>query len=83
VAAIASWIAVTALSRANGHPAHEALKRKVIGFLKRWRGRFGQGKLDEVKQLLLVEMEKYRKDRKLTDQELHERIERLFDEINH
>jgi hypothetical protein len=80
-AAIADWIAVTAISGANGSPAHDAVRRKVVTFLKDWRGRFGQPKLDEIKVRLLAEMQKYRTNRKITDQELHKRIESLFEEV--
>jgi hypothetical protein len=81
VAAIAGWIAVTALSGTSGSSAHDAARRKVIAFLKGWRARFGQEKLDEVKKQLLVEMQTHRKNGKITDQELHDRIELLFQEI--
>jgi hypothetical protein len=82
VSAIAAWIAVTAVAGVVGNSAHEAIKQKVIGFLKGWRARFGQSKIDEVKKQLFVEMQKYRTNRKITDQELQERIELLFDEID-
>jgi hypothetical protein len=82
VAAIAGWIAVSALSGVVGNSAYEPVKRKVIGFLEGWRARFGQLKLDEVKKQLFVEMQKHRKNSKITDQELQERIELLFDEID-
>jgi hypothetical protein len=82
VAAIADWIAVTAISGVNSDSANDAVNRKVIDFLKGWRGRFGQARLDEVRKRLLFEMQKYRANSKMTDKELDERIKLLFDEID-
>ncbi len=81
VAAVAGWVAVSALSGMIGNSAYDGVKRKVVGFLKGWRARFGQAKLDEVKKELFAEMQKYRKNARITDQELRERIDLLFDEI--
>ena len=81
VAALAAWIAVTALSGVIGNATHEAIKKKVLGVLSAWRRRFGQPKIDEVKQQLFLQMQKHRNNRKITDEELRERIELLFDEI--
>jgi hypothetical protein len=82
IAAIAGWIAVTALSGMVGNSAYDGVRRKVVGFLKGWRARFGQAKVDEVKKQLVVEMQRYRKNSKITDQELSARIELLFHEID-
>jgi hypothetical protein len=82
VAAIAGWIAVSALSGTIGNSAYDAARRKVIAFMKARRARFGHEKLDEVKKQLLVEMQTYRKNGRITEQELQERIELLFQEIN-
>lgn len=80
-AELASWIAVAALSGMVGNSAYEAIKAKVVDVLTAWRRRWGSGKIDEVKQQLFQQMQKYRNHRKITDEELRERIERLFDEI--
>lgn len=81
VAALAGWIAVTAISGEVGNTVHEALKKKVVGVLAACRQRFGQPKIDEVKQELFQQMEQCRLNRKISDEELKGRIERLFDEI--
>ena|SRR5579885_2989842 len=82
VEAVAAWIAVTAVASVVGNSAHEAIKQKVIGFLKGWRARFGQAKIEEVKKQVLLEMQQYRTNRKISDQELQERINLLFHEID-
>src|ERR1700693_4806319 len=79
-AALADWIAATALS-GIGHPAHEAIKGRVRSVLAVCRQRHGQPKLDEVKQQLFQRLEPHRKNRKITDAELGERIELLFREL--
>jgi hypothetical protein len=81
VVAVAAWIAVTAISGVVGNSTHEAIKKKVLGVLAAWRRRFGHAKLNEVKQQLFLEMQKHRTNRKITDDELRERIDLLFDEI--
>jgi len=78
---LADWVAVTALSGFVGNAAYEAIKRRVLAVLTTWRHRFGQAKLDEVKQHLLVQMQHHRKNPKITDEDLRERIALLFDEI--
>jgi hypothetical protein len=82
--AIAEWIAVRGLSDPFNpiHPANVVIRAKVIDFLKAWRARFGQAKIDEIKQELIQEMERCREYRKISDQELQQRIELLFDAIN-
>jgi hypothetical protein len=81
VSALAAWIAVTALSSVNGNSTLEALKKKVLGVLSDFRRRFGQAKINEVKNSLYEQMQQNRNNRKLTDEELRERIESLFAEI--
>ncbi len=81
VAELVAWLSHTATSRVIDNPAYAGIRAKVLGVLPAWRQRFGQAKIDEVKQLLLQEMEKYRAHRKITDEELRERIERLFSEV--
>jgi hypothetical protein len=81
VAALAAWIAVTAMSEANDNPAHEAIKQKARGVLAASRQRFGEVKIDEIKQELLRQMQQYWNQRKLTDDELRVRIDQLFDAI--
>ncbi len=80
-AALAAWVSVTALSSTTGNPAYEAIKQKVLGVLAAWRRRFGQAKIDEVKQQLFLQMQQHRRNARITDEELRERIERLFAEI--
>ncbi len=78
VGGLAAWIAVTAITEATGH---EARKKKVRGVLTVCRQRFGQPKIDEIKQELIRHMQQYGSRRKITDEELLARIERLFDAI--
>lgn len=78
---LAAWIAVSALSSVNGNSTREAIKKKVLGVLSDWRRRFGQSKIDEVKKSLYEQLQQERNNRKLTDEELHKRIELLFAEI--
>jgi hypothetical protein len=78
---LAAWIAVTALSGPDDHEAHKAIRAKVVGVLSAWQQRYGQTKIAEVKQQLLQHLHQYRNHRKLTDEELHKRVELLFDEI--
>jgi hypothetical protein len=81
VVALAAWIAVTALSGVMGNATHEAIKNKVLGVLSGWHRRFGQVKIEEVKQKVLQRLQQYRKNGKITDEELRNRIDLLFDEI--
>jgi hypothetical protein len=81
VAELVAWIAVAAFSAVNVSSAHQAAKAKVLGVLSAWRRRFGQAKIDEVRQQLFEQMQTYRNNRKITDEELRERIQLLFDEI--
>jgi hypothetical protein len=81
IAALAGWIAVTVLSGGTDAAASEALKEKVLGVLAGWRGRYGQAKLDEVKQQVFQDMQKHRRHRQITDATLRERIEKLFGEV--
>ena len=78
VGGIAAWIAVTAISAA---PGNEARKKKVREVLTTCRQRFGQPKIDEIKQALIRHMQQNCTHRKITDEELLARIERLFDAI--
>ena len=81
VSGLAAWIAVTAISGATGNAVHDAMRKKVRGVLTTCRQRFGQPKIDEIKQELIRHMQQYRSRRKITDEELLARIERLFDAI--
>jgi len=79
--ALAGWIAVTAMSGANGNSAYAAITNKVRGVLAAWRQRHGQARLDEVKRELLSQMQQHRKNARITDDELRERIDLLFLDI--
>lgn len=81
IAELVAWLSHTATSRTIDNPAYAGIRAKVLGVLSAWRQRFGQDKIDAVKQLLLKEMEKYRAHRKITEEELRERIDRLFAEV--
>jgi hypothetical protein len=70
VAGLAAWIAVSALSGVQGSTASGAIQEKVRGVLSEWRRRFGQAKVDAVKAQLLQDVQRYRHQRKLTDEEL-------------
>jgi len=80
-AALAAWIAVTALGGFTGNSATLAIRAKVLGVLANWRQRFGQAKIDEIKQQLVQKMHQQREQRKITDAELRERIELVIDQI--
>jgi len=81
VAGLVVWLAATALGGVVGNSAYSAVRAKALGVLATVRRRFGQVKIDEVKQRLLAEMQKYRSNAKITDEELRERIDLLFREI--
>ena len=81
VAELVAWLAQTATSGVIDNAAYAGIRAKVLGVLSAWWQRFGQAKIDEVRQLLLQEMQKYRAHRKITDEELRQRIERLFAEV--
>jgi hypothetical protein len=81
VTELAAWIAVTVLSGESGNAAHEAMKAKALGVLSAWRRRFGQAGLEAIKQQLFQQTQNYRNHRKITDEELRERIVQLFDAI--
>jgi len=78
---VAGWVAVAALTGVVGNANHEAVKKKVLGVLSALRRRFGKAKIDEVKQHVLLQVQKHRNHRKVTDEELRQRIDRLFNEI--
>jgi hypothetical protein len=80
-ASLAAWIAVTALSGATGNSVDEAIKKNVLGVLSGWRHRFGQQKIDEVKQQLFLKMQQCRKHPRISTEELRERIDSLFEDI--
>jgi hypothetical protein len=79
VAELVSWLAVTAFSRGAGNSASQVMNAKVLEVLTGWRRRLGEAKINEVKERLFQEMQKYRAKRKLTDEEVRERIRSLFD----
>jgi len=81
VAAVAGWVAVAAISGVVGNATHEAIKEKVLDVLSALRRRFGKAKIDEVKQHVLLQVQKHRNHRKITDEELRERIDLLFNGI--
>jgi hypothetical protein len=81
VAELAAWIGLTVLSRETSDATHEAMKAKALEVLSTWRQRFGQAGLDEVKQQLFQQTQMYRAHRKITDEQLRERIERLLEAI--
>jgi hypothetical protein len=81
VAGAAAWIAVAALSGDRGNATSEVIHKKVVGLLSVWRRRFGLAKIDEVKQQLFLEMQQNRNHAKIKGEEVRERIERLFGEI--
>src|SRR5580700_8809691 len=57
VPGLTAWIAVTGISGAAGNVVHDALKQKVRGVLTTCRQRFGQAKIDEIKQALFRHMQ--------------------------
>jgi len=75
VARLAAWIVATAITEA---PGHEARKKKVREVLTTCRQRFGQAKVDEIKQELFRHLEEHRNQRRITDEQFRERIELLF-----
>lgn len=81
VAELVAWLAVTALSGVIGNAAYASLQAKVLGVLSAWRQRFGQARINEVKQRLIQHVQQDRNHCKLTGEELRARIEFLFDEV--
>jgi hypothetical protein len=81
VAGLVAWLAATALGGVVGNSAYSAVRAKALGVLAAVRRRLGQVKIGEVKQQLLAEMQKYRLNARITDEELRERIDLLFREI--
>ncbi len=81
LAGLADWLAVVAFSGVIGNAAYEVIKTKVRGALRAWRRQKGQGRLDELKQQVLEEMQKHRANGKLTEEELAARVEAFFAEI--
>jgi hypothetical protein len=78
---LVAWLAATALSATSHDPAYPAIRAKVFTVLSAWQQRVGQDKMDEIKRQLLLHMEQFRKYGKITEEELRERIERLFAEV--
>jgi hypothetical protein len=76
-----AWIAIVAFPSGPDPPAHERARAKVREVLSAWSCRFGPGKLVELQDRLFAHMQKYRDQRKITDDELHRRIQLLFKEI--
>lgn len=73
---VAVWIVVTIGSAILGNSAYDALKAKVVGFLKSWRQRHGKTKLEELKQKVLQAFEQAKAD----PDQVRGRIEALFSE---
>ncbi len=78
---LTAWIAVTGLSSDSSNPVSEGLNKRIVGVLSSWRLRLGQAKIDEVKKELIKQLEQCRRNRKITDEELLQRVERLFSRI--
>jgi hypothetical protein len=72
------WVAVTIASVVLGNGVCDALRAKVVSFLAAWRSRHGQGKLDELKQQVLGEIQKQRTDPQQSEA-LRQAAEQLFD----
>ena len=79
--ALAGWVAATALTGVVGNGAFAAIKAKVLGKLADFRQRTGQAVLDELQQSVFTEMEKYRSNGKLTEEELRKRIGDFFAQL--
>ena len=78
---LAGWVALTALSGVIGNSVYEVIKAKVRGVLVAWRRCHGQTKLDDLKREVCAVMEKHRPNGKLTEDELNQRIDAFFNEI--
>ena len=72
----ATWIAVRIGGGIVDSCVDESLKAKVVAFLTAWRGRHGQGKLDELRDRVVHAFERGRADRNQT----RERVNALFAE---
>jgi len=81
LADLAGWVALTALSGVIGNSAYDAIKSKVLNFLKSWRRQEGQAKVDELKEQVRTQMLQRRAHGKLTEDQLNTRIDEFFDEI--
>jgi hypothetical protein len=77
----AAWVAVTALSGIIGNTAFVAIRAHVRAVLNAWRREEGKDQLNRLKDHVLTEMQKHRPNGKLTEQELKERIDTFFEEI--
>jgi hypothetical protein len=69
------------ISGVVGNAACEAIKAKVRGVLATWRRQYGRAKLDELRQHVAAQMMKHRADGKLSEDELQQRIDAFFSEI--
>jgi hypothetical protein len=78
---VAAWLAVTALSRSIQNSTTDAIKKRVLEVLAALRQRYGQVKIDKIKQQLLLRMQAYVRKPKVPYAEMCERIELLFQEI--
>jgi hypothetical protein len=78
---LVAWLAVTAISGDQTHPARAAIRARAVGVLSAWRRRFGPGRIDDIKRQLIERMSKYRERRKISDEAMRERIEALFREV--
>jgi len=76
-----AWIASTAITGAIGGATYDAIKLKVLGVLRAGRRRFGQPKIEEIKQEVFRHMQQHRLNHKVSDEELRTRIDRLFSEL--
>ncbi len=80
-AEVSAWLAVTVLSDPNDSPGFEAIRAKALRVLSAWKKQFGQAGLDEVKHGVVGQMFSSRTRRRVSDEALHERIDRLFNEV--
>jgi hypothetical protein len=62
----------------NGNAASEAIKSKVLDFLKSWRRQEGQSRIDELKDKVREQMQQRRAQGKLTEEQLNTRIDEFF-----
>ena len=81
LADLAHWIAVAAMSGVVGNLATDAIRAKVRALVAAWRQLHGQAKTEELKQHVTKEMMKHRANGKLSEDELRQRIDAFFKEI--
>lgn len=81
MAGVAAWVAVTAVAGSADNHATEEIREHVLSVLTAWRRRFGQTKTDDLKQQVYELIRTKGPKRKISDEELTQRLNSLFARI--